>query len=291
MHQKAMLITYYKLCQGIRNESRINFRRQLRERMLQLRQQRRQAAELRNNPAAAAEGSAPLLSDESPAGSSASNGNSGGNPGNFYAEEEEAANRQRLNIVGPPERSPTLEGGPAYEDPRPLSRSVATSTAELPADNGLYHVSEPLRTVWFRPGAAGNQEGSSSSSSSTSNLQLRRISRLNSAPGGGVTLATNIGGGSRGPRIGLESGGGAVASGIFEESVQRVTLAVGEGEAAPPPPPPLPHQQQEQEEEQEMVEEERIVEDIVREMMRNEGSVRQRWVTYSGVGTLPVMVR
>jgi cell division septal protein FtsQ len=84
-----------------------------------------------------------------------------------------------------------------------------------------------------------------------------------------------------------------VASGIFEESVQRVTLAVGEEAAAPPPPPPLPqlpHQEQE-EEEQEMVEEERIVEDIVREMMRNEGSVRQRWVTYSGVGTLPVMVR
>jgi hypothetical protein len=85
-----------------------------------------------------------------------------------------------------------------------------------------------------------------------------------------------------------------VASGIFEESVQRVTLAVGEGEAAPPPPPPLPHQQQEQEmveEEQEMVEEERIVEDIVREMMRNEGSVRQRWVTYSDVGILPVLIR
>jgi hypothetical protein len=279
MHQKAILITYYKLCQGIRNESRINFRRQLRERMLQLRQQRRQAAELRNNPAAAAEGSAPLLSDEAPAGTNtaASAGRSDRNPGNFYAEGEEGgANRQRLNIVGPPERSPTLEGGPAYEDPRPLSRSVATSTAELPADSGgLYHVSEPLRTVWFRPGAAGNQE-ESSNSNSTSNLQLRRISRLNSAPGGGVTLATNNGGGSRGPRI--ESGGGAVASGIFEESVQRVTLAVGEGEAAPPPPPPLPHQQEE-EEEQQMVEEERIVEDIVREMMRNEGSVRQRWVT------------
>jgi hypothetical protein len=261
--------------------------------MLQLRQQRRQAAELRINPAAAAEGSAPLLSDEAPAGSSTSTGNSGGNPGNFYAEGEEgAANRQRLNIVGPPERSPTLEGGPAYEEPRPLSRSVATSTAELPADNGLYHVSEPLRTVWFRPGAAGHHEGSSSSNSSTSNLQLRRISRLNSAPGGGVTLATNNGGGSRGPRIGVESGG-AVASGIFEESVQRVTLAVGEEAAAPPPPPPLPqlpHQEQE-EEEQEMVEEERIVEDIVREMMRNEGSVRQRWVTYCGVGTLPVMIR
>jgi hypothetical protein len=265
--------------------------------MLQLRQQRRQAAELRNNPAAAAEGSAPLLSDEAPAGSSASTGNSGGNSGNFYAEmsggslgEEGAANRQRLNIVGPPERSPTLEGGPAYEEPRPLSRSVATSTAELPADSGgLYHVSEPLRTVWFRPGGPGHQEGSSSSSnSSTSNLQLRRISRLNSAPGGGVTLATNSGG-SRGPRI---EGGGAVASGIFEESVQRVTLAVGEGEAAPPPPhpPPLPHQQEE--EEQEMVEEERIVEDIVREMMRNEGSVRQRWVTYSDVGYwVPVLIR
>jgi hypothetical protein len=274
MHQNEILITLYKLCQGIRNESRINFRRQLRERMLQLRQQRRQAAELRNNPAAAAEGSAPLLSDEAPAGSSASPGNSVGNPGNFYAEGEEGgANRQRLNIVGPPERSPTLEGGPAYEEPRPLSRSVATSTAELPADSGgLYHVSEPLRTVWFRPGGPGHQEGSSNSS--TSNLQLRRISRLNSAPGGGVTLATNNGG-SRVPRI---ESGGAVASGIFEESVQRVTLAVGEGEAAPPPPPPpLPHQQEE-EEEQEMVEEERIVEDIVREMMRNEGSVRQRWV-------------
>jgi hypothetical protein len=103
---------------------------------------------------------------------------------------------------------------------------------------------------------------------------LRRISRLNSAHGGGVTLATNNGGGSRGSRI---ESSGAVASGIFEESVQRVTLAVGEGEAAPPQPPLLPHQ--EQEEEQEMVEEERIVEDIVREMMRNEGSVRQRWVT------------
>jgi hypothetical protein len=247
--------------------------------MLQLRQQRRQAAELRNNPAAAAEGSAPLLSDEAPAGTTApSTGRSDGNPGNFYAEGEEGgANRQRLNIVGPPERSPTLEGGPAYEDPRPLSRSVATSTAELPADGGgLYHVSEPLRTVWFRPGGAGHQEGrSGNSNSSTSNLQLRRISRLNSAPGGGVTLATNNGSGSRGPRI---ESGGAVASGIFEESVQRVTLAVGEGEAAPPPPhpPPLLPHQQEQEEEQEMVEEERIVEDIVREMMRNEGSVRQR---------------
>jgi hypothetical protein len=100
-----------------------------------------------------------------------------------------------------------------------------------------------------------------------------------------VTLATSSG--SRGPRIGggLESGGGAVASGIFEESVQRVTLAVGEGEAAPPPPP-LPLQQEPEEEEQHMVEEEQIVEDIVREMMRNEGSVRQRWVTYSDVGIL-----
>lgn len=325
---------------GSRNESRINFRRQLRERMLQLRQQRHIVAESGDSQSARGDRPA-VISDQSAVGDLDSVASipdllSSGSQGGSDAAEglPPQQRRQWLNIVGPPERSPTLDdGGAVYSESRPPSRSVATNTGALTSESGggggdgsqpspleaAGSGSSGQSAAWFRPG------GGNTPADRATYPQLRRISRLghNNTPlgrGGGVTLSTNSSSAARGGgggRTTVGGGGSVVASGIFEESVQRVTLAVSEaaggtegggggsgGGAANDPQREEESGDSEQaaqrqlplvegeDEEEEMVDEERMVEDIMREMMQNENSVRQRYYEQLGGGSrvLPVRV-
>jgi hypothetical protein len=142
--------------------------------------------------------------------------------------------QQQLNIVGPPERSPTLDG-------RSLSNSEGNNVR---GEGGM------LRPVGEDTIAA--------------NLQLRRISRLNHNMPSSVTLANSSLVNGR-PENNTSSGG--VASGIFEESVQRVTLAVDGGEEELHGGGTNNEQAANRQEEEE---EEEMVETIMREMMENE---------------------
>ena len=250
--------------------------------MLQLRQQRRlAAAEALNLPAAA--GSADSSASSNPANQfySVSNGNNDvDSSGISSSVDTPLLPHQQLNIVGPPERSPTLDGrgvATVYED-----RALPRPDSALAAEAGRAYSSSGVgsRSAMMFQSGITNGDLSAPGVSPNSNLQLRRISRLSHNTPSSVTLATN-----GGDAAGRASANSAANSGIFEESVQRVTLAVGEaGEGVPgvgdrseSGGSEQPGQQQHVEQQQEEEEDDEMVEDIMREMMENDNGGGHRY--------------
>lgn len=173
-----------------------------------------------------------------PVRSESSDGGSGGLDSPLYRQQQQ---QQLLNIVGPPERSPTLDG----------SRQRHTETS-----------------------SSGPSAAALSRESMEARLQMRRISRLNAGPpppNSSVSIAPVRGGGD----------------GIFEESVQRVTLAVDEvaggGEAgvggsgghhhmADVGGEPASRQRQQDDDEEDMME------DLMREIFMDDDAAQRRQV-------------